>query len=131
MFLIKPFSGILGVSVLVFVAWVFLASTPGERIDRGCRPIGWMGNLLTSVFAVGAPSFSEAIHKGFRNTEYTCQYAIWRLFFEREWLEHEEQKRLEQERQRREEAQQRQNDASMAPGARKESNDVTKQGDRK
>lgn len=89
MFLIKPFSGILGVLVLLYIGWVFLAGHPSERIDRGCRPIGWAGNVLTSVAAVAAPSFAQATHRVFKNTEYTCQYAVWRLMYEREWYEHQ------------------------------------------
>lgn len=89
MFLIKPFSGILGVLVLLYIGWVFLAGQPSERIDRGCRPIGWAGNVLTSVFAIGAPSFSQATYRVFKNTEYTCQYAVWRLLYESEWVEHQ------------------------------------------
>lgn len=89
MFLIKPFSGILGVLVLLYIGWIFLAGHPSERIDRGCRPIGWAGNVLTSISAIAAPSLSQATYRVFKNTEYTCQYAIWRLMYEREWYEYQ------------------------------------------
>ncbi len=127
MLLIKPFSSILGVSILIFIGWVFLAGPPSERIDRGCRPIGWVGNIFTSVFAIGAPSFSEATHRVFKNTEYTCQYAIWRLIYEREWIEHQQQQQMNaQLRQSKE-------NNSKAPGSHNETKTtgaVASQGDK-
>lgn len=90
MFLIKPLSSLFGVFILLFVGWIFLAGMPTERIDRGCRPIGWFGNVMTSIFAIGAPSLSQASFRAFSNIEYGCQYAIWRLIYEKEWVEQQQ-----------------------------------------
>lgn len=98
MFLIKPLSSLFGVLVLIYIGWIFLAGMPSERIDRGCRPVGWVGNIVTSIFAMGAPTLSKGSYRTFNNIEYGCQYAVWRLIYEKDWVE--EQIRIQQEQER-------------------------------
>lgn len=71
-----------GLIFLAFVAWVFVASTPQERIANACRPIGWAGNVVVSVSALVLPS-QQATVQGYSNkVEYGCQYLTWRLFYQ-------------------------------------------------
>lgn len=86
MFLIKPFSSLIGISLLIFIGWIALGGHPTERIERFCRPVQWTGNVMTSFFELGAPSIAPVISRGFNNTEYGCRYATWRVLYEKEWV---------------------------------------------
>jgi hypothetical protein len=74
-----------GLMFLFFVGWIFLGSTGGERIERGCRPIGWAGNVITSLSALAVPTQQTRIAGWFGKFEYGCQYVGWRMFFEHDY----------------------------------------------
>lgn len=101
--LTKEFWGLL---FLGFVAWIFISATPGERIDKACRPIAWGGNVVTSVAAMATPSSQTTVQKWFDSLEYGCRYTTWRLFYQRDFNEW----RAAQQRQTQ------QNDATDAAG---------------
>lgn len=91
----KEFWGLL---FLAFVAWIILATTPQKRIEHACRPIAWVGNVITSGSALAIPSQQTTIQKWFDKLEYGCQYTTWRLFYQEEynkWLAEEERRRQE------------------------------------
>jgi hypothetical protein len=95
MFLIKPLSSIFGVLMIVFIFWIITGGDGGARIERFCRPIGWSGNIVTSAFAIGAPSLRSSVTQIFANTEYACKYASWRLIYEHDWVERQQELREE------------------------------------
>lgn len=80
----KEFWGLL---FLGFIAWIFISATPGERIDKACRPIGWGGNVVTSLAAMVTPASQTTVQKWFDRLEYGCKYTTWRLFYQREFNE--------------------------------------------
>lgn len=91
----KEFWGLL---FLAFVAWIILATTPQKRIEHACRPIAWVGNVITSGSALAIPSQQQTIQKWFNKLEYGCQYTTWRLFYQEEynkWLAEEERRQQE------------------------------------
>lgn len=75
----KEFWGLL---FLAFVGWAFLGGDGGERIARGCKPLGWAGNAVVSLTALGIPSQQARVDGWFKKFEYGCQYAVWRLVYE-------------------------------------------------
>lgn len=75
----KEFWGIL---FLAFVAWVFVAGTPDERIANACRPIKWTGNVVVSLSALAMPDPQEKVNGYFNKIEYGCRYMTWRLFYQ-------------------------------------------------
>lgn len=78
----KEFWGLL---FLGFIAWVFISATPNERIEKVCRPIGWGGNVVTSLAAMATPSTQTTVQKWFDRLEYGCRYTTWRLFYQTEY----------------------------------------------
>jgi hypothetical protein len=83
----KEFWGLL---LLAFVAWVFIAATPQQRIENVCRPVGWGGNATTSLTALTLPAHQQSVQRWFDKFEYGCRFTVWRLFFQdayNKWLE--------------------------------------------
>jgi len=78
----KEFFGML---FLAFIAWVFIAGTPNDRIDNFCRPVGWTGNAVTSLSALAVPSQQENVKGWFDKFQYGCRYMTWRLFYQEEY----------------------------------------------
>jgi hypothetical protein len=78
----KEFWGLL---FLGFIAWVFISATPNDRIEKVCRPIGWGGNVVTSLAAMATPSTQTTVQKWFDRLEYGCRYTTWRLFYQSEF----------------------------------------------
>lgn len=71
-----------GLMFLAFVVWVFIGASPNSRIANGCRPVGWSGNVVTSLTVLVLPSQETKIQGWFDNLEYGCQYTAWRLFYQ-------------------------------------------------
>lgn len=82
----KPFSSLIGISLLIFIGWIAVGGQPTERIERFCRPVSWTGNIVSSLFQLGAPGIVPYISNGFTNTEYGCRYTSWRVLYEKDWV---------------------------------------------
>jgi len=84
----KEFWGLL---FLAFVVWIFVAGDGAARIERGCRPIQWAGNVMVSVTALAVPSQQAGVKRWVDKSEYACRYTAWRLFYQDEYLRYLEQ----------------------------------------
>lgn len=71
-----------GLVFLGFVFWIIAASTPAQRIENACRPIGWSGNVVTSLSALVLPNQQTKMQGWFDKFEYGCRYTVWRLFYQ-------------------------------------------------
>jgi len=80
------FGQFFGVLMVIFIGWVFIASDPAERMDRACRPVEWSGNMAVSLVALTYPSGQHRTQTAFDNLDYGCQYSLWRLFYESDYL---------------------------------------------
>lgn len=78
----KEFWGLL---FLAFVGWIFVSSSPTQRIEHFCKPVGWAGNVSTSVTALLVPSQQVNVQNWFDKFEYGCQYMTWRLLYQAEY----------------------------------------------
>lgn len=78
----KEFWGLL---FLAFVGWIFVSSSPTQRIEHFCKPVGWAGNISTSVTALLVPTQQVSVQKWFDKFEYGCQYMTWRLLYQAEY----------------------------------------------
>lgn len=78
----KEFWGLL---FLAFVAWILIATTPARRIENACAPVGWGGNVITSLSALVLPKQQGTIQGWFDKLEYGCRYTTWRLFYQDEY----------------------------------------------
>lgn len=110
----KPFTTLFGLALMMFVGWVMISDTPAQRMDRACRPVVWSGNVTVSLASLGEPSahaanrefqaqagkpppppadptkkpLGQRVQATFDGFNYGCQYALWRLFYESEYLEY-------------------------------------------
>jgi hypothetical protein len=78
----KEFWGLL---FLAFVGWIFVSSSPTQRIEHFCQPVGWAGNVSTSVTALLVPTQQVSVQRWFDKFEYGCQYMTWRLLYQAEY----------------------------------------------
>lgn len=76
---------LLGVPILVFVFWVFAAPLPQNRIERGCAPITWVGNVATSTTALSSENHTSTTVRWSDKLNYSCQYMVWRLFYQEDY----------------------------------------------
>lgn len=76
---------ILGVPVLMFILWVFSAPVPQQRIVRVCEPIHWVGNVATSTTALATEQHTETTVRWSDKMNYSCQYMVWRLFYQEDY----------------------------------------------
>lgn len=81
-----PIGYIFAVLIALYVGWIVFASGPMQRIDRGCQPINWMGNLSVSVMAFVNPAWEKQTKHFFDRTDYVCRYSIWRLAYGTDWV---------------------------------------------
>lgn len=87
--------GVASILLIFFVAWVFLADNGQGRLERSCEPVQWVGTIFESIVDLTYPEYSYIVDEGVDSTEYSCQYIIWRIFYEEEWLEYEEEQKIE------------------------------------
>jgi len=78
----KEFWGLL---FLAFVGWIFISSSPTQRIEHFCQPVAWVGNVSTSVTALLVPSQQANVQKWFDKFEYGCRYMTWRLIYQADY----------------------------------------------
>ena len=71
-----------GLIFLGFVFWIIAAASPQQRIENACRPVGWSGNVVTSLSALVLPAQQKTVESGFDKIEYGCRYTVWRLFYQ-------------------------------------------------
>lgn len=88
----KLFGTIFFACVMFFVAWVLLASTPLDRINRTCTPMTWLGRAMTT-----AGSFISARAENEVRSAGTAMYGGCRVFIFRQFFA-EELKRLQEAR---------------------------------
>lgn len=88
----KIFGGLLwSFAFVVYFVWVFMSTDGSERMTRACMPISWVGNVTTSLTSVIVPGWEDESDSLFKKGTYTCEFALWRLFYEKEYLELQKQ----------------------------------------
>ena len=90
-------STIVGILVLVWVVWIVLAHSSQQRIERGCQPVVWAGNVTTSLTALTLPKYQNSVEGAFDRMDYGCRYTAWRLLHEQDWIKHQEREGLSQQ----------------------------------
>lgn len=79
-------STLIGAALLVWVAWIVLATGHDERIERTCQPVLWVGNVFTSLVALTASDYQDTVEGAFESADYGCRYTVWRLVYEDDYL---------------------------------------------
>lgn len=88
----KEFFGIL---FLAFVAYIFVAPNPSVRIERVCKPVPVTGNVIVSMSALILPQHQSTVQGWVSKFDYGCQYIVWRMVYQKEYLEYQEKKKEE------------------------------------
>lgn len=88
-------STIIGVALLVWVVWIIFATSNVARIERTCQPILWAGNFVTSIVALTVPAYQDNVERAADRLDYGCRYSVWRLLFEKSYLESQQAQRGE------------------------------------
>lgn len=83
-------STLIGVAILVWVAWIVLATDSETRIDRTCQPVLWVGNVATSLTQLTFSEQQDLVHESFESFDYACRFTVWRLLHEDDWKEYQE-----------------------------------------
>lgn len=73
---------LISIPLVIFIFWVFSAPLPQARIERVCEPIQWVGNLATSTTALSSERHTGTAMRWSDKLDYSCQYLIWRLFYQ-------------------------------------------------
>lgn len=88
----KSFS-IISVLLVLFIGWIFIGSTPHNRIERFCQPVMWMGNIGESILLLVGSDSKNTVTKYTSELDYGCRYATWRLFYGQEFEEEQKRKK--------------------------------------
>ncbi len=80
-------SGLFTIAFLVYGIWVLIASGNDERISRACRPVEWGGTIVASLTDIVLPEYSFKVDDWTSSIVFSCEYTVWRLFFEDAYLE--------------------------------------------
>lgn len=78
-------SYLFGGAILIYIGWIVFAGSATQRIERGCQPVNWAGNIAVSLVAFVEPSWEAGTKHAFSRGNYVCRYTIWRLIYGDRW----------------------------------------------
>lgn len=84
---LKPFSMIFFIAVMVWVGGIFITSEPRTRIDRACLPVTYADNMIIAVVQVIHEPYAMGAHQMMLAVEYGCKFTVWKTFYEKRELE--------------------------------------------
>lgn len=96
--MLKPFSLIFFIAVMVWMGGIFVSTDPQVRMDRTCAPVEYMDKAGSGAMQLIDPGWGHATHIFFENMQYGCRFVVWRVFYEEDW------KRAQQQQQGRSQA---------------------------
>jgi len=79
---LKPFSMIFFIAVMVWIGGIFVTSDPRARIDRACLPVTFADSLLVAVVQVIHEPYAMGAHEMMLSVEYGCKFTVWKSFYE-------------------------------------------------
>lgn len=83
--MLKPFSLIFFVAVMVWMGAIFVSADPQTRMDRFCIPVEFARRAATGGMGLVDDGWGASTNKFFDNMHYGCRYVMWRMFYEEEW----------------------------------------------
>jgi len=82
----KPFFMLFFAFVMGYTGYVFIASSPIERLNRGCAPFTlWPGQLVVAAVKIGASDRTSETRNTFEGGFNTCRRWLWNAFYEEEY----------------------------------------------
>lgn len=85
--MLKPFSLIFFVAVMIWVGSILVTTKPTERMDRGCFPMEVLDRTLTSGLLLVNASWAPGGHELFQSWTAGCKFVVWKIFYESDWME--------------------------------------------
>lgn len=89
--MLKPFSLIFFIVVMVWMGGIFVSTDPQVRMDRTCVPVEYMDKAGSGAMQLIDPGWGHATHKFFQNMQYGCRFVVWRVFYEEDWKRAQQQ----------------------------------------
>lgn len=80
--MLKPFSMIFFIAVMVWIGGIFITSNPQTRIDRACLPATFADRVLVAVVQVIHEPYAMGAHEMMLAVEYGCKFTVWKTFYE-------------------------------------------------
>lgn len=73
----------IGLTIIGYVLFALVASSPVARIDRVCDPVFvWPNKALTSGAKIFSPSSVKGINQSFGAGQARCRAWVWGVFYE-------------------------------------------------
>jgi hypothetical protein len=79
---LKPFSMIFFIAVMVWIGSIFVTSDPQTRIERACVPATFADKVLVAVVQVIHEPYAMGAHEMMLAVEYGCRFTVWKTFYE-------------------------------------------------
>lgn len=80
--MLKPFSMIFFILVMVWTGAIFLTSSPATRIERACVPATVADKIVVAIVQLAYEPWALDAHQMMLNVEYGCKYTVWKTFYE-------------------------------------------------
>ncbi|QHS09076.1 hypothetical protein [Sinimarinibacterium sp. NLF-5-8] len=81
-----PIAQVWFVAFMLYIGWIVIGSGAEQRIERGCAPISWIGNVMVSMTSFIEPTWESGTKNFFDRTDYACRYITWRLIYGDQWF---------------------------------------------
>lgn len=88
--ILKPFSMLLFVMVMIWIGSIMITTDPMTRVGRACEPVNQAGVFSTSIAALASPGMPPVVKAWFDERTYECRFAVWRQFYEAEYMQDSE-----------------------------------------
>lgn len=80
--MLKPFSLIFFMLVMIWTGSIFLTSSPSARVERACVPVTVADKVVVAIVQLLHEPWAFDAHQGMLNFEYGCQFTVWKTFYE-------------------------------------------------
>lgn len=80
--MLKPFSMIFFILVMVWMGGIFLTSNTQTRIERACSPVTVSDKIVVAMVQLVYEQWALDAHKMMLQMEYGCRYTVWKTFYE-------------------------------------------------
>lgn len=80
--MLKPFSMIFFILVMVWMGGIFLTSNTQTRIERACSPVTVSDKIVVAMVQLVYEEWALDAHKMMLQMEYGCRYTVWKTFYE-------------------------------------------------
>lgn len=105
--MLKPFSFIFFVVVMLWVGSIFLTTQPQLRMERACAPVRITGTAFEAGMTLVSQEAGAQTRRVFDTGTYACKHVVWSIFYKEDWMH---AKQLQQEIEGRTDVQQDEGD---------------------